>query len=64
MPCGKFPLLAPGHILRELESPVVYNIVKDELYELDEEAFQFLKKCNGRFPFPDLNGKSDENINP
>jgi len=57
---GKFPLLAPGHILRELESPVVYNIIKDELYELDEEAFRFLKKCNGRDPFPD--GKSDDNI--
>jgi radical SAM protein with 4Fe4S-binding SPASM domain len=65
MHLGKFPLLAPGHILRELESPVVYNIVKDELYELDDEAFQFLKKCNGRNHFPDLlmNGKSDENIN-
>jgi radical SAM protein with 4Fe4S-binding SPASM domain len=64
MPSDKFPLLAPGHILRELESPVVYNIVKDELYELDDEAFKFLKKCNGRTPFPDLlmNGKSDENI--
>jgi len=64
MPSGKFPLLGRGHILRELESPVVYNIVKDELYELDEEAFQFLKECNGRNPFPDLlmNGKSDENI--
>jgi radical SAM protein with 4Fe4S-binding SPASM domain len=64
MPSGRFPLLAPGHILRELESPVVYNIVKDELYELDDEAFQFLKKCNGRTSFPDLlmNGKSDDNI--
>jgi radical SAM protein with 4Fe4S-binding SPASM domain len=64
MHSGKFPLLAPGHILRELESPVVYNIIKDELYELDDEAFQFLKKCNGRTPLPDilLNGKSDENI--
>src|SRR3990172_7709663 len=64
MPSGKFPMLAPGHILRELEYPVVYNIIKDELYELDEEAFHFLKKCNGRNPFPDLlvNGKMDENI--
>src|SRR5450759_533945 len=61
---GKFPLLAPGHILRELESPVVFDINKDELYELDDEAFQFLKKCNGRNPFADLivKGKSDENI--
>ncbi|MDD5617232.1 MAG: radical SAM protein, partial [Candidatus Methanoperedens sp.] len=60
----KYPILAPGHILRELESPVVYDIIKDELYELDDEAFRFLKKCNGRNPFPGLlvNGKSDENI--
>jgi len=63
MPSGKFPFLAPGHILRELESPVVYNIVKDELYELDDEAFQFLKKCNGRNLFQDIvKGKNDENI--
>lgn len=60
MPSGKFPLLAPGHILRELEYPVVYNIFKDELYELDNEAFQFLKKCNGRNPLSPV--KSDENI--
>jgi len=37
-------MLAQGHILRELEPPVVYNFIKDELYELDDEAFQFLKK--------------------
>ena len=57
-------MLAQGHILCELESPVVYNIIKDELYELDDEAFQFLKKCNGRNPFADLlvNEKIDENI--
>ena len=41
MPSDKYPVLAPGHILRELESPVVYDISKDELYELDEEAFNF-----------------------
>ncbi len=64
MPSGKFPVLVPGHILRKLESPVVYDTIKDELYELDEEAFRFLKKCNGRNPFADLlvNGKIDENI--
>ncbi len=64
MPSGKYPILAPGHILRKLESPVVYDTIKDELYELDDEAFRFLKKCNGRNPFPGLlvNGKSDESI--
>ncbi|MBU4220420.1 MAG: radical SAM protein [Euryarchaeota archaeon] len=64
MPSNKFPQLVSGQILRELESPVVYDIIKDELYELDDEAFQFLKKCNGINPFADMlvNGKSDENI--
>ncbi|MCX9085479.1 MAG: radical SAM protein [Candidatus Methanoperedens sp.] len=61
---GKFPMLAPDYILRELESPVVYDIIKDDLYEIDHEAFEFLKKCTGNNPFPDLllNGTSDENI--
>jgi len=64
MPSGKYPVLAPGHILRKFESPVVYNIIKDELYELDDEAFGFLKKCNGRDPFADLlvKGEIDEDI--
>ncbi len=46
----KFPILAPGYVLRRLESPVVYDISGDELYELDEEAFLFLKECNGENP--------------
>jgi len=64
MPSGEYPILAPDHILRKLESPVVYDITQDELYELDDEAFNFLNKCNGRNLFPDmpLKGKSDENI--
>jgi MoaA/NifB/PqqE/SkfB family radical SAM enzyme len=32
-------------VLRRLEIPSVYNIEADELYELDEEAFEFLKNC-------------------
>lgn len=31
--------------LKWLESPSVYHIKKDELYEVDEEAFEFLKTC-------------------
>jgi len=31
--------------LKWLESPSVYNIDRDELYELDEPAFEFLKGC-------------------
>lgn len=32
--------------LKLLESPSVYHIGRDELYELDEEAFETLKKCS------------------
>ncbi len=49
-----FPVLAPGFALRKLESPYIYNIPDDELYELDDEAFFFLKKCNGRTPLSNL----------
>jgi radical SAM protein with 4Fe4S-binding SPASM domain len=50
----KYPNLAPGYVLRRLESPVVYDIQGDELYELDDEAFLFLKDCTGRNPVSDL----------
>ncbi len=41
--------LSEEAVLKWLESPFLYNIKKDELYELDEEAFDFLKDCiNGR----------------
>ena len=33
-------------ILKWLETPSVYNIKKDELYELDDESFEFLKLCS------------------
>jgi sulfatase maturation enzyme AslB (radical SAM superfamily) len=32
-------------ILRLLEHPSVYNIKTDELYELDQKGFEFLKAC-------------------
>ncbi len=54
MPLNKFPVLAPGYVLRKLEAPYVYNIPGDQLYELDEEAFEFLKKCSGRNPLSKL----------
>ncbi len=52
MPSNEFyPVLAPDHALRKLETPFVYNIQDDQLYGLDEEAFEFLKKCDGKTPF-------------
>lgn len=32
--------------LKRLETPCVYHLEKDELYELDEEAFVFLQQCS------------------
>jgi radical SAM protein with 4Fe4S-binding SPASM domain len=49
-----FPILAPEFVLRKLETYFVYNIRDDELYELDEEAFEFLRKCDGETPFSKL----------
>ena len=37
--------LARQAILKWLETPSVYDIKKDELYELDDESFEFLKLC-------------------
>lgn len=54
MPSGELPVLAPGYVLRKLEASFVYNIPDDQLYELNEEAFEFLKKCNGRNPLSKL----------
>jgi radical SAM protein with 4Fe4S-binding SPASM domain len=64
MQSDDFPVLAPGFILRKLESLIVYDIRKDELYELDEEAFSFLSKCNGKNPVSNLlmNSKDEETI--
>lgn len=38
-------LLSEDVILKWLESPYLYHIKKDELYELDNESFEFLKIC-------------------
>jgi radical SAM protein with 4Fe4S-binding SPASM domain len=40
--------LSPHCALKWLETPSLYHIAKDELYELDWESFQFMKKCAGR----------------
>lgn len=54
MHSGEFPVLSPGYVLRKLEQPYVYNIPGDQLYELDDEAFGFLKKCDGSKPLSKL----------
>lgn len=34
--------------LKWLERPSIYQLARDELYELDEESFRFLSSCAGR----------------
>jgi len=40
-------ILSPGCFLKHLEEPGVYDAEKDELYETNAEAFDFLKMCDG-----------------
>ena len=42
---NKFFTLAFRCSLKRLEEPSLYDIENDELYELSEEAYQFLLKC-------------------
>ena len=43
---SKFFVIAPHCSLKRLEEPYLYDIDNDELYELGEEAYQFLLKCS------------------
>ena len=49
MPSGKskYPVLSQDCTLRLLEVPYVFNASHDQLYEIDQEALDFLLKCNG-----------------
>ncbi len=38
--------LSSGAVLKFLEGPCVYLTANDELYELDDEAFRFLRECS------------------
>ncbi len=46
--------LAPNCFLKHLEEPYVYNTETDELYETNEEAFDFLRLCDGSRHVRDL----------
>lgn len=45
MPLQNRIVLSRDCVLKRLEVPTVYHIKRDELYEVDEEAFQFLLSC-------------------
>jgi radical SAM protein with 4Fe4S-binding SPASM domain len=38
--------LTKDSVLKWIETPSVYNITKDDLYELDNNSFEFLKNCS------------------
>ncbi|MBU0514952.1 MAG: radical SAM protein, partial [Proteobacteria bacterium] len=41
-------------VLKRLETPHVYHLGRDDLYEVNEEAFEFLLKCDGQRRVVDL----------
>jgi len=43
---NKFFTIASHCFLKRLEEPYLYDIKNDELYELSEEAYQFILKCS------------------
>ena len=44
---ASFLTLHPQAFLKRLENPFVYHRGRDELYEIDEKALQFLSQCDG-----------------
>jgi len=48
---NKFVQLAPHCVLKRLEQPYLYDIEKDDLYELSPDAYEFLLQClQGKSP--------------
>ena len=45
-PGNKFIAVTPHCALKNLEEPCVYDIENDELYELGQDAYQFLLRCS------------------
>lgn len=48
--------LSPGVALKNLETPYLYHIIQDELYELNDEGMGFLLRCDGSARGRDLTG--------
>lgn len=52
---GHYITLSQDCLLRLMEAPHIYNIQRDELYEIDQEAFDFITHCDGSQKLADLN---------
>jgi radical SAM protein with 4Fe4S-binding SPASM domain len=55
----RYVSLSPDCIIRMLETPHIYHLEKDELYEIDQEAFEFLIRCDGSQQLKQLNPDPD-----
>lgn len=51
--------LRPEAALKNLENPFVYHIRRDELYEIDGTALDFLTRCNGASKGEELTSDSE-----
>ncbi len=58
-PPSDFVSLAPGCFLKEMEEPCIYNTATDDLYEVNGEAFGFLKRCDGSHRLGELDGEAE-----
>jgi radical SAM protein with 4Fe4S-binding SPASM domain len=50
----QFVFLAPEVVLKRLEAPHVYHLTPDELYEVNDQALDFLRACDGSRRLADL----------
>ncbi len=50
----RFVSLAPGVVLKRLEVPHVYHLGRDDLYEINDQAVEFLTACDGGRRVADL----------
>ncbi|MFO7972731.1 MAG: radical SAM protein [Desulfobacterales bacterium] len=51
--------LHPKSALKNLEQPFVYHMGRDELYEIDNQAQEFLLRCNGESRGKELTADAD-----
>ncbi len=56
---SSYLLLSPDSALKKLESPFLYHIKMDELYELDEQSISFLSQCDGTKKGADLTSDNE-----
>lgn len=62
MQLNKYLVLAEHCDLKWLETPFIYDIYNDQLYEVDSEAFEFFRKCTGEHRVSELLARDSEEM--